>query len=273
MKKLENKVKTSIWLEKAEDKNPFYAEKSYCHGYDFYNDLLGNYSWAELVFLHLRGELPSKEINKHFNLLIASIMNSGPRDLQNRAAMSAAIGGCPVGGALMAGFSCSMGELQGGLAVEATMRMLLDIKEHLDRDRVFPFSYKELVNRYQNNEQIPGFGLLYAEQDTQAERLLRLLQEQQWDGPFIGLLVQVETILTGGSEQRIRLYGVFAASLLDLGFSPQQGHGLYMLAGGAGMLGFLCERYGEKWYEYPTWFSDAVYNYERKSGTDSTKKG
>jgi citrate synthase len=272
LKKLENKIKTSIWYEKAADNNPFYAEKSYCHGYDFYNDLLGNYSWTELVFLHLKGELPATELKNHFNVLLAAVMNPGPRDLQNRAAMSAAIGGCPVGGALMAGFSCAMGELQGGLAVEAVMRMLLDIKRQTDRSASFRFSYDTLTERYQNNEQIPGFGFLYAEQDTQAIRLLKILQERQWDGNFIRLLVKIETIIAEKCEHRMRLYGVFGASLLDLGFSPEQGHGLYMLAGGAAMLGFLSERYTEKWYEYPTWFSDAVYNYERKSGNEYIKK-
>ena len=113
MKKLENKIKISIWLEEAAGDNPFYADKSYCHGYDFYNYLLGRYSWTEIVFLHLKGELPTQEENSHFNLLLTSIMNPGPRSLTNRAAMSAAIGGCPVGGALMAGFSCSMGEHEG----------------------------------------------------------------------------------------------------------------------------------------------------------------
>jgi citrate synthase len=264
LKKLENKIKTSIWCEEQADDNPFYAEKSYCHGYDFYNDLLGRHSWTELVFLHLRGELPSKKINKHFNLLLSAVMNPGPRDLQNRAAMSAAIGGCPVGGALMAGFSCAMGELEGGLAVEAVMSMLLDIKKQAGRSEDFPFSYNEIVERYQHNEQIQGFGLLYAEHDTHARRLLAILQEQECDGPFLRLLVQMEKLVAGGCEQRLRLYGVFAASLLDLGFSPQQGHGIYMLAGGAAMLGFLSERYSQKWYEYPTWFSDATYNYQRK---------
>jgi citrate synthase len=264
LKKLENKIKTSIWSEKQADDNPFYAEKSYCHGYDFYNELLGRYSFTELIFLHLRGELPSRVVNNHFNLLLTAVMNPGPRDLQNRAAMSAAIGGCPVGGALMAGFSCAMGELEGGLAVEAVMCMLPDIKEQTDRIGEFPFSYDELVERYQNNGQLPGFGLLYAEHDTHARRLLALLREKAWDGPFVRLLEQMEEVVAGGCEHRVRLYGVLAASLLDLGFSPYQGHGLYILSGGAAMLGFLNERYSQKWYEYPTWFSDAAYNYQRK---------
>jgi citrate synthase len=262
LKRLENKIKTAIWCEEAEHDNPFYARKSFCHGYDFYNTLLGRFGFSELVFLHLRGELPEKEINEHFNLLLSAVMNPGPRDLQNRAAMSAAIGGCPVGGAMISGFSCSMGGLQGGLAVEAVMRMLLDIKERAPEADNYLSVYNELAEKH-NNRGIPGFGLLNAGKDTPALRLVELLRQRNWNGFFVDLLLHLEEQALKNQKPGLRLYGVFAASLLDLGFSPQQGHGLYMLASGVGMLGFLCERYEQKWYEYPTWFTDAQYRYER----------
>jgi citrate synthase len=268
LKKLENKIKTSIWFEEAAGDNSFYAEKSYCHGYDFYNNLLGRLSWTELVFLHLIGELPTPEQNNHFNLLLISVMNPGPRDLSNRAAMSAAIGGCPVGGALMSGFSCSMGELEGGLAVEITMHMLQEIGQRQERGEVIPSSYQELLKRYGNNDRVPGFGLLNAEQDTHAIRLLQLLKEKGWDGHFINLLLELESVVAKSSEERARLYGVFAASLLDLGFQAEHGHGLFMISGGAGMLGFIYERYKQKWYEYPTWYSDVKHVYKKGQRKD-----
>jgi len=258
-----NKIKTSIWFEEAGDDNPFYAQRSYCHGYDFYNTLLGRVSFADLIFLHLKGELPDQKACEHFNLLLSSVMNPGPRHLQNRAAMSAAIGGCPVGGALISGFACSMGELEGGLAVETVMMMLLEIRRQTgDGERPLA-DIKEIPQKYSDTGNLPGFGLLNAGADIHACRLAEILKQRRWDGFFVNLLLHIETLAKAAGLPGARLYGVFAASLLDLGFSPTQGHGLFMLSGGIGMLGFLCERYGEKWDEYPTWFSDAVYNYEK----------
>jgi citrate synthase len=256
-----NKIKTSIWFEESGDDNPFYALRSYCHGYDFYNALLGGVGFTELIFLHLKGELPDQKTNEHFNLLLASVMNPGPRHLQNRAAMSAAIGGCPVGGALISGFACSMGAMEGGLAVEAVMTMLLEIKRQTGEKG--PADLKDISEKYSDKGNLPGFGLLNAGDDIQARRLAEILRERRWNGFFVDLLLRIESLAEAAGMPGVRLYGVFGASLLDLGFSPVQGHGLFMLSGGVGMLGFLCERYGEKWYEYPTWFSEGVYNYEK----------
>lgn len=253
-------IRSSFWREEADPDNPWYARTCRCGGYDFYGELLGARSWAETLFLQLKGDLPDRDQASRFDLLLQAVMNPGPRDLQNRAAMSAAIGGCPAGGALMAGFGASQGAAQGGQAVEDCMRMLKALC-------AAPGSAMEartdaLADTYGEGIQVPGYGLLYGERDGYAVRAAILLEERGGDGPALRAARGLESRTAADRGEWLRLYGVFAAGLADLGFSPEQGHGLYMVASSAGMLAHLCERYGEHWTEYPNWFGAGSYEYK-----------
>jgi citrate synthase len=108
---------------------------------------------------------------------------------------------------------------------------------------------------------LPGFGRLYGERDGQAVRLIVLLKERSFCGFYLRLFLAAERRLDPAVNGWIRLYGAFAASLLDLGFSPEQGHGLFLMARAGGMLAHLCEQYGRNWREFPTWFGPGFYKY------------
>jgi citrate synthase len=257
-----NTINTNVWMEEASDENPFYPTASYCHGYNFYENLMGKHSWEELLFLHLRGELPNCKERNIFTILFSSVMNPGPRHVQNRAAMSAAIGGCPPGGSLMAGMGCSQGDKEGGGAVEATMRMLSHLSEHS-----LPADVLSMKEQWGGGFQIPGFGLLYGQKDDHAPQIIRLIKKYGYPLDHLALFQSLEPVIREETQQHMKSYGVFSAALLDLGFTPQQGHGLYMIASSAGMLTHLCERYGEHWSEYPSWFQQGDYIYsEEKHG-------
>ena len=66
-----SKIKTKVWAEIPNPENHNDDnEITLCHGYDFYNDLLGRISWPDLLFLLMRGELPSKKESNILSLLI-----------------------------------------------------------------------------------------------------------------------------------------------------------------------------------------------------------
>lgn len=254
----ENTIKTSVWMEDPSPRNPFYPDRSYCHGYDFYHELLEHHSWEELTFLHMRGELPDSNEKRCFSLLLASVMNSGPRSNQNRAAMSAAVGGCPPGASLMAGMGCSQGDLEGGGAVESCMNMLLSLAA--EEEAWLP---QELAKRWGGGFQVPGFGLFYGEKERNAFLVIKKIRGTGiGQHRYLSLFKSLEVAIREDLGHYIRIYGVFAAGLLDLGFSPPQGHGLYMIASASGMLTHLCERYDDHWTEYPHWFKEGEYVYE-----------
>lgn len=190
-------------------------------------------------------------------MAMSAVMNPGPRHEQNRAAMSAAIGGCPPGASLMAGMGCSQGEKEGGTMVEYTMEMLKSILKE-----AHPLDCKKLEKRWNRGYGIPGFGLIYGNRDLQAKRLYLLLTKERASLPMVSLLSSLEPYIAGERNEYMKIQGVFAALMADLGFRSDQGHGLYMIASSAGMLTHLCERYDEHWSQYPSWFREGEYIYE-----------
>jgi citrate synthase len=270
-KELSNRVITSIWKEEARGGNPFYPEKSRCHGYDFYGELLGLCDFIQILYLLLRGEIPDARQRNHLNLLLSAVINPGPRDPSIHIAMAGAVSGVPTGSALSAGLAVAQGSVEGGSAVEETMRWLMLCRQtllHASNRRSEMTKFLSVVSDPLHWEPVfgkpaplPGFGRLYGERDEQATRLIGLLKERGFAGFFLRLILAAERRLDPEANGWIRLYGAFAASLLDLGFSPEQGNGLFLIARSGGMLAHLCEQVGRKYQDFPTWFGPGFYRY------------
>jgi len=215
----------------------------------------------------MKGELPEANELEVFNILLNSVANPGPRNLQNRAGMCTAVGGAPMGTAILAGLSAACGEEDGGGAVENVMKMLNHIKSFLKsrKENKCPFKilYKEVISQYQDNEFIPGTGRWYGEKDIRAGHLQDCLKKKDIQMQTVEIIIQLGNLQEKSlPDSGLHLHGLFAAGLLDLGFYPLQGHGLYMIASTIGILAHSAEQYGRKWNEYPHWFYPGVYEYK-----------
>ena len=104
---------SQIWQEDAEENNPFEAKACYCHGFDVYGDLLGKASWAEYLYLLLKGERPSLAQAQLLESLAVAFANRGPRDHSIRAAMNGGVGGTTAAGSLMAALAVGAGQYGG----------------------------------------------------------------------------------------------------------------------------------------------------------------
>jgi len=267
-------IRTGVCREFSSETNPFVAEKTLWHGYDA-EKLSANYGWTEMLFLMSQGELPTPEQNLLLNKVMAFLANPGPRDAAVRAAMNCGIGKTPVPTILTTGLTVRGGMAEGAMHIEAAMRLLngqlpaneerlsnqFDYIEQLIHDyRVFWKTHKddEIVPW---PEVPPGFGLYYGERDKRAEKLLAMIGVNNAEA--LSLALEIEAVL---SEEEgpvfLTLSGAVAAMLCDLGFSPEHGAGIYMIAGSAGILAHGVEQLPRNWNEYPFWADPSYYNYE-----------
>ena len=76
-----NLIHSHIWDEEAEPDNAFATRRAHCHGYDVYGAMLGNASWADMLYLMLRGEAPSAAQERLFDTLAMALANPGPREV------------------------------------------------------------------------------------------------------------------------------------------------------------------------------------------------
>lgn len=268
-------IRTAITHEHCSSENPFIAEKTLWHGYDV-EKLAASYGWTEMLFLLSQGELPSAPRNRQLNILMAFIANPGPRDAAVRAAMNCGVGKTPLPTILTTGLTVRGGMAEGALHVEAAMRLLkgaFSEAEHvtpnqlIDDYRVFQAEHHD-VEIVPWPKQPPGFGLHYGSRDLRAEKLLAITEGQH--GGYLQLARNIEMQLAMENEpQYLTLPGVAAAILCDLGFSPEHGAGVYMIAGSAGILAHGVEQLPRNWNEYPFWADPSHYHYE---GPDSSRR-
>ena len=215
-----------------------------CHGYDLFNDLLGRYSWLELTILHLKGELPEKKELKTLDLLFSCVINPGPKHHATQAAMTAAVTHTPVGNSLLTGLAVLEGRHHGALEVEEAMLLLSDLTE-----REGPIDQQILDATLAKHLDLPGYAELSSTQEKRTELMLQRVEN------CIGKSEcnHIQTARQVASLQQLQLSptGLFAAGLADLGYTPRQGHGLFLIAAAPGILAHLLEQMEGNWRSYP----------------------
>lgn len=248
-KKIATKINTKIWSEIPKNKsNPFAAETFLCHGYNFYEDLLGKFTWLELFYLLLKGELPDRKTSDILNILMSSIIDLGPRHWATHAAMTAAVTHTTVGNSLMSGLAVLQGRLDGALCVEKSMIMTKEINLCATKEKDFHNIYLQIANKYSD---LPGYGLYFCEKDKRVEKLLEILKSHKFIGKSLKNNLKFEKIVLDKKGIGLTLLGVFSISLTDLGFNPKEGHGIYLLSAAPGLLAHLLEQMEGDWNTFP----------------------
>jgi len=267
------RIRTSIWHEESSDDNPFVARKTLCHGYNL-DRLQARYGWTQMLFLLLKGELPTSDQDRIVNLLMSAAINPGPRDAAVRAAMNCGVGKTPVATILTTGLTVRGGMAEGSMHVETAMRFLIgdlvEVKNIGGKDSLKAMidGYDELVAKTRDQDIIPlpdhppGFGHCYGQRDLRAERLMSLLEEAGHTGSYLNLARHIETLVAKERDIFLTFAGVFAAVCCDMGFAPEQGGGLFLVAGAGGILSHGLEQLPRKWTEYPFWADQEYYHYE-----------
>jgi citrate synthase len=222
-------VRTRIWHEEPEPDNSFATRSALCHGYDVYGELLGQARWVDLLFLLLRGEAPSAAQARLLEALAVALANPGPRDAAVHAAMCAGVGGSTAAAALIAALSVGAGRAGGARDVWAAMQLF----ERCGRspsawEQALAEPAAERAGIWPRVGHPPGFdphatragGLV-----TEALRRLAVLST----GTCLPWLLASRPQLEAATGRALALTGVAAATLVDLGFTPDQGEMLHLL--------------------------------------------
>lgn len=225
---------TRIWQEQASADNPYIAESCRCHGYDLL-ELMSGRSYVDVLYLLFRGELPGKEESGLLEALMISMINPGPRHPATRAAMNAGVGKTdpvhilPVALTVMGGSHLGAGE------VEAAMRFL---RKHRDSDPG-QFASQLLERPLPEKEEdwclAPGFGWRFGSVEPLPGKIASRLAALPGSGPGLHWGCDFADALAVQCLGWLNT-GVVAAVLVDLGFHPRDGAGIFQLLGAPGLL-------------------------------------
>lgn len=226
--------KTSIsWVE---------AEKITLRGNQI-EDLIGNYSYGEVLFLLLIGKKPNLSQAKMLEAIIVSVIDHGVKPPSTVAAVTVANTGASLNSSVAAGI-LGINEFHGG-AIEKAMWVISEAVKLQEKGSLDTFqAAHKIVSIYRKeSKRIPGFGHRFHTADPRTVRLFELAKKLEIAGKFIEQAEAIEKVLAvkAGKNLPINADGAIAACLLEMDFPPKIANGIFMIARTAGLVAHVVE--------------------------------
>lgn len=211
-------------------------------------DLIGNISFPEMVYLLINGELPSETDSKMLEAVLVSFCDHGVTPPSTQVARLMASTGssmkeCVSGGLL------SFGKFHAG-AMERSMEMLQYIvlngvpgyrgplESFQDIKSVAGIVADEYLSK---NKKIPGFGHRYHSEDPRAVKLIKTAKELNCVGVHTKLALSIEELLYETKGIKMNIDGANAGILSDIGFDWKVGTGIFMIGRLPGIISHVFE--------------------------------
>ena len=170
------KASTRIWKEVPSAENAYISRRSLCHGYDLM-ELMRTKGCADMIYLLLRGELPTAEQRKLLEMLMVGLCNPGPRHPATRAAINVAIGKTDTSHILPVALSIMSGAHLGSSEVRESMRFIRRYR-HKSPQKVAEDLVADSEPSVEGDYHIaPGFGTRFGGIDAMPEGIAAELLE------------------------------------------------------------------------------------------------
>lgn len=218
------KIETKITDEQAPDHNPYQIKQKTLYGYD-HLDLLENCNFADVIFLLLRGNLPSPEQSLLFNKLAIALICPSLRHPAGQASMIAGVGKSDTVNILPISLGVYGGKFDGAGNVENAIRYFR--KASRQAAKVCE------VDALQGN--IPTIETVYGDADTYANILLENLLPYAKNGKVFSWLYNLQQLVFP-QNIGVTKASIAAAIFADLGFQPRQGASVMQLLAAPGLL-------------------------------------
>lgn len=218
-------------------------------------DLVGSVTYADMAFLLMRGDLPTRPEREMLDAILVTLADHGisPTTIVARTLASC---GTPIQ-ASMAGATLSIADWHGGSGEEVG-QILTSILDEADGADLAEACDRLVADRRLRREQVPGFGHpQHTGGDPRAIQLLGLAQSFGVTGRFCAALDVLGTSLADStgreSLRRANVTGALAAILLDLGFPWRSIRGVVIAARSLGLTAHVVEELeqGNRWRHAP----------------------
>ncbi|MFZ5979207.1 MAG: citryl-CoA lyase [Candidatus Zixiibacteriota bacterium] len=211
-------------------------------------DIMENLSYAEAVYLILKGELPSKAEAAMMNAILVSSIDHGaspPSVLGTRTVMS---GGNSLNAAL-AGGVLVIGDTHGG-AIEQAARIMQEWVVKNAGKSAEKIAEELVAWLSESKRRMSGFGHRLHTVDPRTGKLFDIAARHGYSGRHIDLCRALEKAMAEklGKQLPINVDGAIAAVISDMGFDWRLGKGFFIISR---MPGLLAHAYEEMTREKP----------------------
>ncbi len=210
-------------------------------------DLIGSVSFPQMIWLMLRGDLPSAGQAALLEAALVASVDHGPQSPSIAAARMAVTCGLPLNNALGSAVNM-LGDVHGGAGEQA-----VELYHRID-EAGGPAHVPAEMDRWQaeRGRYLPGFGhRFHTPQDPRAPRLLSLVDQAAEAGTVpgnyatIARAVEAELIARKGKPVPMNIDGATAVIFAELGFAPPLARGIFCLSRSVGILAHAWEQMGQ----------------------------
>ena len=202
-------------------------------------DLMEKKSFAEFVFLLLKGELPSSAEAKIMEAILVSSVDHGVTPPSSLATRVVASGGNPLNAAIAGGI-LTIGDSHGG-AMEKCAKILQEWAAKGDNIEEIA---DELLDHIKSTKlRMPGFGHRLHKTDPRTVKLFEIADKNNFTGKHIQLAKALENrlVTSSGKKLPINVDGAIGAVMSDMGFDYRIGKGFFIISRCAGLIAHAYE--------------------------------
>lgn len=205
--------------------------------------LMGKISFAQAIYLVLKGEMPSPEAGKLIDAVFVSSIDHGASPPSVLSARTVASTGAELNAAVASGV-LAISRYHGG-AIEEGMKLFQEIVRRADGKNL---SEKDAVSEVlkemkETRKRASGFGHRIHTEDPRTKKLFALAEELRLSGRHIriALLIEKELEKQVGKPLPVNVDGAIAAVLCDLDIPPEIGNAFFIIARVPGLVAHIHE--------------------------------
>ncbi|MGO4280961.1 MULTISPECIES: citryl-CoA lyase [Cupriavidus] len=210
--------------------------------------LIGNVSFAQMIWLMLRGDLPGPGQGELLDAALMAAVDHGPQAPSIAIARMAATCGVGLNNAMASAVNV-LGDVHGG-AGEQAVELYQDVAQREDAGATREAAVAAALQAYRElrGKFVSGFGHRFHPLDPRAPRLLALVDQAAAagvvSGRYAGIARAVEQALGAGRAKPIpmNIDGATAVIYAELGFPAPLARGLFCLSRSVGILSHAWEQ-------------------------------
>ncbi|MDH4207842.1 MAG: citryl-CoA lyase [Anaerolineae bacterium] len=206
-------------------------------------ELMGRVPFADVVFLLLKGELPSKEQGLLMDAMLVSSVDHGATPPSALAARTVASGGAALTASVAAGIT-SINKHHGG-AIEGCMRVLLDAvgRKRASGEDAATVAARIVAEYKEAKKRFPGYGHRVHTQDPRSVRLFALAEELGLAGEYVEMAHALRLAIKEhmGRDLPMNVDGAIATMLCEMEFPPEMSNGIFAISRSAGLVAQVYE--------------------------------
>jgi citrate synthase len=207
------------------------------------DELMGNVSYPQMVYLLIKGELPSEKVGRIIDAILVSSVDHGVTPPSCQAAVTVASTGATLNAAIASGI-LAINRFHGG-AIEQCMQTLLTAVELKRAEKTSASeTARKLVTQYRDEKKkIMGYGHRVHSNDPRTARLFDLAKELGLAGEFVEMSQEIQNALlqVSGKNLPINVDGAIAAVLCEIDLPAEMANAFFIMARLPGLLAHIYE--------------------------------